>query len=601
MHGDEPHSPEPTARDLFAQIRADARADQPAYVALALLLTVGGRVPYQHAVAGLTVEERALLHLVMGVPDLRLETVAAEEPASDRALARDDVLVAYSPQGKLSLFGPAERHLARPDDLLGRIRVGESILEQVEEEAADWHITERHEQARLDRMLRSWEEAGDLGDRVRQVADWIDRVETVLVYCGRTVFSRSDAGTSNLLREGLLCRLAELPLHKWRTEERLFTAAAHLLFAAGRAIRFEEFNGRQLTATSLFAWLVSTRNRYAHATGADRPVGTAEQDIEALAREVAELGMLVDNSGTVRFRRICGLTFAKQEVLVPLPYAERRHGTLPQPVRAFAEASLGLDVDRRLDGEDAVTRIVAEIIARPPGQAGPLLERMLGTMVLSAVVDLDADYGMSSAVRDPQRLASVGPNRVASALTLRKPDFFCCVLPHPTRLDLAPSQVGHMLWLVAQRMQYNRWHFVPGNFDRAEIPTQRHYFFPPTMPDLAESAQFWHGGHVAARVRYSIRAPGAQLWRAPFTAFGNAYRGCYDLRVVRTHGDPFVRRDLWLATRYSGLIDAFWRAVVTSDTGPRGDLPTIEAFDRHWYASGAWKQFTPASSTGSLP
>jgi hypothetical protein len=72
-------------------------------------------------------------------------------------------------------------------------------------------------------------------------------------------------------------------------------------------------------------------------------------------------------------------------------------------------------------------------------------------------------------------------------------------------------------------MMFNRWHFVPGQFDRAEIPLNRHYFFPPQVPDIAEHSEHRHGGHISARVRYSIRAPGAQVWREPFHVFGHGY------------------------------------------------------------------------------
>lgn len=565
-----------TAAGLFGVLRDGVREPQPAYVRLVTLLTAGGRVPYEQAIASLTARERSLLHHLMGDEKAR---VVAEETASG---ARR-VLVAYSPQGKVSLLFPGEP--AGPD-VVGGLTVGPGILEQVEEDHAAWAVRERAEQRELDGMLRGWERDGSLARRVREVADWVDRVETILIYVGRRTFSKSDAASNTLLRTGVLGELATAPLARWDRADRLFVSAAHVLFGAGRSIRFEEFNGRQLSASGLRDWLVGRWRGYADALGRTPPPGLACRRLDRLAAEVSALSAEVDRSEWVRFRRISGLTFAKREVLARVPHAERSHPALPSLLRRFAGHALNVDVPA-VGGEEGLGLLVDRVLVMD--DPGPALESLLAHIVLSAVVDLDADYAMTSAVRDARSLRS-GTDRTASALSLRKPDFFCCALPHPERMRDEPG-VASLLWRVAQRMQYNRWHFVPGNFDRAEVPAQRHYFFPPTMPDLAESGEFWHGGHVAARVRFSIRAPGAQLWRDPFTAFGNRYRGCYDIRAVRTRGRPFTRAELWTATRYSGLIDVFWRRVVCRCSEPGMPWPVISAFDREWYESGAWRRF----------
>ncbi|MHA6757959.1 hypothetical protein [Streptacidiphilus sp. PAMC 29251] len=578
----------PGAHDLMAEARVGVLADSPAFLVLIRLLTVRGRIPFDHAVAGLTVMERSVLHQITGNEDLRLLLPEAIDADSG------DFAVTYSAQGKLSLLDASEYARAKPDEALAGLRVSPPIRERAEEEVAAWELAERCDQTELDRILRRWESAGCLPDRVHQAADWVDRVETVLIYSGRQVFSRSDAGTSTLLRDRLLEDLADEPLDRWSMAERLFVVAVHLLFIAGRSVRFEEFNGRQLSASGLRTWLVSTWRSYAHAVARDIPTDLTGRAFETLAHEVAELSTEVNMSEWVRFRRISGMTFAKNEVLVPLPLLERTHAALPEQLVDFAERTLGMPIERAATGEEAVHRMVLSIMSEQPARSGALLERLLAAVVRAAVVDLDADYGMSSAVRDMRRLGWNERDRTTSALRLRKPDFFCCALPHPSRLDGMPTEdVRRILWLVAQRMQYNRWHFVPGNFEREEVPAQRHYFFPPAVPDIAESAELWHGGHVAARVRYSIRAPGSHLWRPPLTVLGNDYRGGYDIRLVRMNGAPFVRNDLWVATRYSGLVDALWRAVAQHAEAAAGSpFPVVTAFDHLWYQEDQWRDIT---------
>jgi hypothetical protein len=565
-----------TAAGLFGALRAGTCEPRPAYVHLVTLLTAGGRIPYEQAIASLTVREHSFLCHLMGDEKTRVVS-------EDTAPAVGRVLVAYSPQGKVSLLFPGEP--AGPG-VVGGLAAGPGILERIEEEHAAWAVRERAEQREIDRMLRGWERNGSLARRVREVADWVNRVETILIYVGRKTFSKSDAASNTLLRAGVLAELATAPLSRWDRADRLFIAAAQVLFGAGRSIRFEEFNGRQLSASGLRDWLLGRWRDYADALRRTSPPDLACRRLERLAAEVTALSAEVDRSDWVRFRRISGLTFAKREVLARVPPSERSHAALPSLLRRFAGHALNVDVPA-VTGEEGVGLLVDQILAED--DPGPALEGLLAHIVLSAVVDLGADYAMTSAVRDARSLRS-GADRTASALSLRKPDFLCCVLPHPERMRDEPG-LATLLWRVAQRMQYNRWHFVPGNFDRTEIPAQRHYFFPPTMPDLAESAEFWHGGHAAARVRFSIRAPGAQLWRDPFDAFGNRYRGCFDIRAVRTRGRPFTRAELWTATRYSGLVDAFWRSVVRRCSAPGVPWPVISAFGRDWYEAGAWRRF----------
>jgi len=571
----------PTAADVLAELRSGIRQDEPAYVVLVRLLTLGGRVPFQQGAAALKVHDLAVLHQLLGDDSIRLRLTSGPRQYGE-------LLVIQSVQGRVSFIDANGPDWPTDAWSIGRLALAPYMLERVAEEVLAWEIAERTEQAELDGILRRWADLGVLAARVREVADWVDRVETVLIYVGEETYSRSDAGTSTLLRDGLLTRLERSTLDTWTASERLFVASMHLLFATGRAIRFEEFNGRQLTATALRTWLVTMWRRYAYAIGAPIPANLAGHPMELLAKEVGELSEAVNRSPWIRFRRITGLTFTKTEVLAELPRPRRSHCTLPALIGQFAEQAAGYAPDPALPAERAMAQIVDAILTLPEDQARQGVERLLATIVYAAVVDLDADYAMSSAVRDISRLAPDQDSRLGSILCLRKPDFFCCVIPHPSRLsDRTEADISRVLWLVAQRMQYNRWHFVPGNFERAEVPRQRHYFFPPALPDLAEFSDLWHGGHVAAEVRNSVRAPGAQLWREALDVGGSAHRGCFDIRAVRMSDEPFRREHLWTAVRYSGLVDALWRGVAAR-VNDGSAVPSITAFDRGWYERARW-------------
>lgn len=570
-----------SAHDLLGTLRISPSTDEPAYVTLIRLLTFDGRIPFSQSIVSLKPRDHAVFLELIGRSSLRLCPVPDD-------CAPGSVIVLHSAQGRISFVDADvyEKHSSTTE--VGMFVLPVSALERVAEQVAAWEVAENAERAQLDAMLREWEAGNTLAEHVRQVADWVDHVETVMIYIDDEVFSRSDAGTNTLLRGGVLSRLETTPLDHWSRPERLLVAAAHLLFSTGRSIRFEEFNGRQLTATALREWLVTTRQRYAHAAGQTTEPDQAGRPLRSLAAEIRSLIDTVDQSPWIRFRRISGPNFAKSEALAELPRSHRSHTELPPLLRHFAATALHLEPDSACNAEQQLEQLVNQALTLPAHSTRTLLERLLATIVRSAAIDLHADYAMSSAIRDMSGLAPDLANRVSTMLELRKPNFFCCVIPHPHHFaDTSDVDLGRMLWLVAQRMQYNRWHFVPGNFDRAEIPAQRHYFFPPLMPDLAEFSELWHGGHIAAQVRFSVRAPGAQLWRAPLSLRGNDYRGCFDIRAVRMSGQPFEREDLWTAVRYSGLVDALWRTVAAHVN--EGDaVPAVTAFDRTWYEQRSW-------------
>lgn len=234
------------------------------------------------------------------------------------------------------------------------------------------------------------------------------------------------------------------------------------------------------------------------------------------------------------------------------------------------------------------------------GETGAIGE-LLGAIVLSAILATDSDYGMSSSVRDLNGLRGAQPGGPDGVLALKKNDFFCCCLPHTTRMADTGDEAVPILWRAAQRMMYNRWHFAPGEFDRAVIPEKRHYFFPPQIPDIAEHTEQHHGGHVASRVRFTIRAPGAQVWHPPFTVFGHGFRGCYDIRLVRMEGPAYTTAELVEAVRHCSLVDEMWRTL--AEGAQNGTLPAVPVggFDRAWYESRGWERQRPyALATGAL-
>jgi hypothetical protein len=150
---------------------------------------------------------------------------------------------------------------------------------------------------------------------------------------------------------------------------------------------------------------------------------------------------------------------------------------------------------------------------------------------------------------------------LVAALTPK--DFFCCIVGTAVLSRRFGSRLTSDVFRAVQaRMQFNRWHFIVGNFPRNAVPDDRHYFYPPTMPDLAEWVDQFHGGHIRAAVRYSIRSPGPEILETPLQISGHGFRGFYDVRVVRIDGTPFAVEDLRLVRAHNAWMGQIWRTIL---------------------------------------
>ncbi len=551
------------------------------------LLTFGGKIPFHVATSRLSKWEWLIVHHAIGRSDVLLVADGAEFDGL--------VAVTQTHGGWLEFWQPGQ--VIPPEStVIGWLRIPAPVMDMIAEEWRRARDREVMDLAEVDAILRSWEAEKVLDERLAEIADRVERVETVFIHIGRDVFSKSDAGSSTLTRDGLLAGLRKVHYSKWRESDRLFVVLGLCLFASGRSVRFEEFNGRQLSVAGVRDFLLGRYAGYCVSAGidfgTDQPLGLFE-----LAERVRELQPAADQSPDMRYRRINGLTFVKSEHLMAFPFP-RDPSVLPAPVAEYG-AALGVQLTGDVRGDmNRITRVAANVDAglaglSAPGSQGALGE-LLAAVVLSAVVATGSDYGMSSSMRNLAGLRGAAPGGIDGVLSLKKGDFFCCCLPHPLRLPAAADgEDVAIVWRAAQRMMYNRWHFAPGEFDRSDIPEKRHYFFPPQVPDIAEHSEKHHGGHVASRVRFTIRAPGAQAWHPPFTVFGHGFRGCYDIRLVRMEGPAFTIGHLIEAVRHCSLVDEFWRTLAVGVESGIFPVRPMQGFDREWYEARTWQQLRP--------
>jgi hypothetical protein len=344
-----------------------------------------------------------------------------------------------------------------------------------------------------------------------------------------------------------------------------------LVRSAGFA-RIEEANGTQLTVDHVAHLLERTRLAYNRLPGGRQVPPAATTRIPALNDLAVALGGR--RSEVVRTVQLY------REIHGPLMYKlERVAGALAGAALA-REARLCAYLRERLPvvggtlselGASIATS--AAWLARPHGGFGTGLESLVYQTVAGARAAFGADFAMSRGVRSlPSLVKALRAQEWAEIAAWDLPHYFCCVVPAPdARRHFAdsPAQLADIAWAISS------WHFLAGNLPKVPEVVARDYFVPPTIPDIAYHSDQHHHGHVAAKVRFSIRSPQA------VEILGRTFRGFVDLRLLRCEGPPFGEQDLLAAHRASAFIAKATglAAALVSD----GATIEITAFDSAWY------------------
>jgi hypothetical protein len=445
--------------------------------------------------------------------------------------------------------------------------------------------------ARLDAALNAANEPGRLGQIVAGAIDAVQHVEAVCLYIGDEMFVAMERFTNLVTTKrgaGLLNALVERPLSDWCPTHRLLVAALHTLYLSGRSIRFEEFNGLELSARRLFSRLSELGAGYCAALGVEEE---PPQEPFALGSWVGGLAGRMQDAPRLRYRRTSGLTFQKCEHLRPsVGPSEDSVAVSPRLIalhRSWCEhESRSSFRPMRLLHELADHAIEDALLSSPAWVEAPdadaqektKLEVLIEEIVASAVTATGADYGMSSSIRRPGCLFGESPSEVHHAvLKLTPKDFFCCIVgTQQLQRTYGEKLEWDVFRAVQARMQFNRWHFIAGNLARAVVPEDRHYFYPPVMPDLAEWSDQFHAGHTRAGVRYAVRAPGPDTGCPPLKISGIEFRGFYDVRVVRVEGQPFDLRDLTTVRAHCLWLGVIWnRIVARCDANPEARVAIV--------------------------
>lgn len=581
--------------ELLAQVWKQALTAPDVGSAVSILLTLDGHVPADIQLRALTGPETAALRVIEGMPSRPYEVY--ENPASTDSSSMPAYIgeLGLTTTGRVAIGVPAAAPLAERYDLVdGVLRVPwnaagvSDFLDRLEQIVA--------EQFDSVRECREWlcglspQERGclldELIDAARRTAPFVLYQEDKLY----TNFRERNNLTGKTLFAGhpdcVLSTLREMAPTHWPDNDVMVVACLTLLIRSGTYARIEEANGTQLRLSAIGELLERTRRTYnSVGTGAQIPPATNTRfdTLYALARQLGSRRAEVVGSAQL-YRVIHGPLMHKIEQLaqpidatartLEAAICARLRDRLPVHGQDLAELATSL--------ADAPTWLI-----QPHREFGTGLESLIYETVAAAQDCFGADFAMSRGHRSLSRLIEALRAEDWAAITgWELPDYFCCVVPAPHASRYfggSAAQLADIAWSMSARMQYNSWHFLPGNLPRVPAVLDRDFFVPPSMPDISHYSDQHHHGHVAARVRFSIRSPQA------VDIAGRRFGGFIDLRLLRCESNPFTEQELLAAHRISAFIAAATgRAATLAINHP----VTITAFDPSWH----WSTITAAAA-----
>lgn len=571
---------------LLARTWKQAVAAPDLTAALDILLTLDGHVPADIQLRALSLIEECAVKVLFG-RSWRSNSLGSGLMTD---LADDCVFqgeIGLTTGGRVAVRAPSQGLLADEEDLVdGVLRVPWSPHALTEFGQEVERARARFADCVSD--CRAWlERAGEDGreELLERLQESALRTAPFVLYHGRrryTNFRENNTLTGKTLWPGhpdcAFSSLQGVPLDLWSDSDAMVVVCLTLLVRSAGFGRIEEANGTQLTIDHVAQLLERTRLKYSRVR-VGTPVKPAAShrvdDLNALAVALRERRQDIGVSVQL-YREIHGALMHKIERIAgPRSHAARQR-----------EELLCTDLSERLPlGGETLERLQEALTAqhgflsRPHGGFGTGLESVVHETVRASVRAFGADFAMSRGIRSlPRLIKALRAKDWPLIVGWELPEYFCCVVPTPEAREHfggSARRLADAAWAMSARMQYNSWHFIAGNIAQSPGVAARDYFVPPTMPDIAFHSDQHHHGHVANKVRFSVRSP------QPVRVDGRKFDGFVDLRLLRCAGTAFGEQDLVAAHRVSAFLAH--ATTLAAELAATGEDFEVTAFDSEWH------------------
>lgn len=378
----------------------------------------------------------------------------------------------------------------------------------------------------------------------------------------------------------LLDELKNKEVMEWTDKEVVFIYLMYWLIHSGGPARGEEFNGIQLLPQTLNSFLDEKIRSYQDALKINN--GKLVHDIEQKSKYVLELRKQMQEQ-YVFYRHINGLNLHKEERFIPkLLLRNSEVSNIDMTLKALFLENYSLDFNEYPSVYSGFRDLIISILNSKSIEDGIMnpLEKIFHDIVDCAVKATNSDIGMTRGIRDINAFIKANDNDLFEQLcSWEQSDYFTCVVPcSEMKLKFKGKEkiLAGILKSIAARMQYNGWHYLAGNLPFDKVPADRHFFFPPVMPDITEWSNQHHKGHVHAGVKYAIRSP------EKITYKGKEYISFTDLRLMRQEGTPFTHEEFLISIKFSSYIKQYYQALIDV-VSIENKKVTIKSFYKNWY------------------
>lgn len=577
-------------------------ANISAYSAIRELLTFGERIPYNQALESLTPFEQEILERTRTHPEVRIA-----EPKSKINIAEiaenPYQLIQQRRVGHISILTPEEvdeYDLRSSNFVVGTLTFSKEDHLALNAAKKDYDQHFLHQALNASSKLKTMEENGQLQPIISTIQDNLMRIGPTFMYVGHHLYSTFDRAGKNLVDRTIeggnrkLSILTRQPVDIWLPQDQVYVYSTHLLLASGGPARFEEFNGGQLSLDILSVFFDKKAQFYSQYLQQDLPTIWPTQTLKEKAIYLREKLQEV-NLGFQRYRIINGLNIRQEEKIL---------GTYKFSVNEELQTALNnkiktvFGIEKAIDETDQQyrQRVTRDVIhqeittvkssledGKTTDQVMPL-SLLIWSIISAAAEATKSDYGISSTFRDIHKLITKGP------LSLEKDDFYCCVVPSETITSSQTNeQIAEVSQIMANRMEFNRWHFIPGNIQQDKIPPKRDWLYPPAIPDISTETDWHHGGHINAIIHHSLRFPSA------ITIAEKEYRGSYDIRFIRQSGKPYNPDDIKTAKTYLNALGIVLQTI-SEYIETTNEAVIINGFTTKWYRNGMWRKYINATT-----
>ncbi|MWC26878.1 hypothetical protein [Paenibacillus sp. MMS18-CY102] len=571
---------------IIEEIRLHALGKAVLHEMIDVIVTQGDRIAYTDGIKSLTDGQNELYKAALNAHlTAALEQEAVEEPgqATFRIGMKAYGRIIFE---QISSDDIKVNDIHTDDVVFGHVRIAQPLVDQAAARTRALQESKKElEQGAIGYLHQLSQTERD--ELVTEVSFICYHMAPVLMYTNDDTFTNF-YDHNNLIRvmggpsaQYLFDDLVGRPIQEWTNNQLLYIYSLHFLLKSGPPARGEEFNGIQLTPYTLKQFLEDKYKQYMVSLSEPQSEPLSQFEALSIPEQAKELAAwrnrLLDNM--LFYRKVNGLNLLKKELLVPQHSIPSSKQELIAPISEHIKQTYQLDLEQ-FDSLYALTRrMLDDRISTQTLDTHPL-EDIVQVIVKSALEHTKSDIGMSRSLRNFRNLIDVH-NRlaVADAAAWKQADYFCCVVPSDPLVRMLEEREGVLsgiLKAISIRMQFNSWHYTPGNFPRELVPEDRHFYFPPVMPDTADWSDQHHRGHKHASVRYSIRSPHHLTYK------DKKYLAFFDLRLMRQRGNPYGHQELQDAIIYTGYLREVYQALL-DDMEENDSHFEFKAFTKEWY------------------